>query len=52
MRTRLGLKGGAHVSRQTRYWVLGLTFVAASAVAVSSWLAMRRAEAAAAQLKR
>lgn len=37
LRTRLGLKGGAHVSRQTRYWILGMTFVAAAVSGTIAW---------------
>ena len=29
LRVRLGLKGSAHISRPTRYWMLGMTLVAA-----------------------
>jgi len=37
LRVRLGLKGGAHVSRQVRYWVLGMTFVAAAVSGTIAW---------------
>lgn len=37
LRTRLGLKGGAHLSRKTRYWILGMTFVAAAATGSIAW---------------
>lgn len=37
LRGRLGIKGGAHVSRQVRYWVLGMTFVAAAVSGTIAW---------------
>lgn len=37
LRTRLGLKGGAHLSRRTRYWVLGMTLVAAALTGTLVW---------------
>jgi ferredoxin-type protein NapH len=37
LRTRLGIKGSAHVSRQTRYWVLGMTLVAAVLSGTIAW---------------
>jgi ferredoxin-type protein NapH len=37
LRVRLGLKGGAHVSRQLRYWVLGMTFVVAAVSGTIAW---------------
>lgn len=37
LRARLGLKGGAHLSRTTRYWVLGMTLVAAAALGTIVW---------------
>ncbi len=37
LRARLGLKGGAHLSRTTRYWILGMTLVAAAATGTIAW---------------
>jgi ferredoxin-type protein NapH len=37
LRGRLGIKGGAHVSRHTRYWILGLTAVMALATGSIAW---------------
>lgn len=37
LRARLGLKGGAHLSRKTRYWVLGMTLAAAMATGTIAW---------------
>lgn len=37
LRVRLGLKGGAHIGRATRYWVLGMTLVAAAATGTLAW---------------
>lgn len=37
LRTRLGLKGGAHISRRTRYWILGATLVAAAVSGTIAW---------------
>jgi ferredoxin-type protein NapH len=37
LRVRLGLKGGAHIGRATRYWVLGMTLVAAVATGTLAW---------------
>ncbi len=37
LRTRLGLKGGAHVTRKTRYAWLGMTFVVAAASGSAAW---------------
>lgn len=37
LRARLGIKGGAHVSRQTRYWMLALTLVLAVATGTLAW---------------
>jgi ferredoxin-type protein NapH len=37
LRTRLGLKGGAHLSRGTRYWILGMTLVAAAVSGTIVW---------------
>lgn len=37
LRTRLGLKGGAHLSRATRYWVLAMTLVVAALTGTIAW---------------
>lgn len=37
LRARLGIKGGAHVSRQTRYWMLAMTLVLALATGTLAW---------------
>jgi ferredoxin-type protein NapH len=37
LRVRLGLKGGAHVSRTTRYWILGMTLMAAALTGTLVW---------------
>ncbi len=37
LRTRLGLKGGAHLSRKTRYWILGMTLVTAAVTGTIAW---------------
>lgn len=37
LRMRLGLKGGAHISRQTRYWILGMTLVVAAVTGTIAW---------------
>jgi ferredoxin-type protein NapH len=37
LRTRLGLKGGAHLSRTTRYWVLGMTLLVAALTGTIAW---------------
>lgn len=37
LRARLGLKGGAHLSRQTRYWILGMTLVATALTGTLVW---------------
>lgn len=37
LRARLGIKGGAHVTRQTRYWVLAMTLVLALASGTLAW---------------
>ncbi|HZV55374.1 MAG TPA: quinol dehydrogenase ferredoxin subunit NapH [Rhodocyclaceae bacterium] len=37
LRTRLGLKGSAHISRSTRYWVLGMTLIAAAISGTIAW---------------
>ena len=37
LRVRLGLKGSAHISRPTRYWMLGMTLVVAAATGSIAW---------------
>lgn len=37
LRARLGLKGGAHIARETRLWVLGMTLVAAALTGTLVW---------------
>jgi ferredoxin-type protein NapH len=37
LRARLGIKGGAHVSRTTRYWILATTLVAAAVTGTIAW---------------
>ncbi|MBS1137382.1 MAG: napH [Proteobacteria bacterium] len=37
LRGRLGIKGGAHLSRQARYWVLGMTLILALASGTVAW---------------
>lgn len=37
LRARLGIKGSAHLSRKTRYWVLGMTLVAAAVSGTLVW---------------
>lgn len=37
LRGRLGIKGGAHLTRQARYWVLGMTLVLALASGSIAW---------------
>lgn len=37
LRTRLGLKGSAHIGRATRYWVLAMTLVAAALTGTLAW---------------
>jgi ferredoxin-type protein NapH len=37
LRERLGIKGGAHVSRMARFWILGLTLVLAAATGTIVW---------------
>jgi ferredoxin-type protein NapH len=37
LRARLGIKGGAHVSRATRYWILAATLVVATATGTIAW---------------
>lgn len=37
LRGRLGIKGGAHISRKLRYWVLGMTLVLAAFTGTIAW---------------
>lgn len=37
LRVRLGVKGGAHLSRSTRYWILGMTLVVSAATGTIAW---------------
>jgi ferredoxin-type protein NapH len=37
LRMRLGLKGGAHLTRAARYWILGMTLVLALATGTIAW---------------
>ncbi len=37
LRGRFGIKGGAHLSRQARYWVLGMTLMLALASGTVAW---------------
>ncbi|KAF0165965.1 MAG: ferredoxin-type protein NapH [Rhodocyclaceae bacterium] len=37
LRVRLGLKGSAHISRPTRYWMLGMTLVMAFVTGSIAW---------------
>ncbi|MBA3032059.1 MAG: quinol dehydrogenase ferredoxin subunit NapH [Gammaproteobacteria bacterium] len=37
LRTRLGLKGGAHLSRSTRYWILAMTLIVAAITGTIAW---------------
>lgn len=37
LRMRLGLKGGAHLSRVTRYWILAVTLLVAMATGTLAW---------------
>lgn len=37
LRARLGIKGGGHVSRQTRYWILAMTLVLALVTGTLAW---------------
>lgn len=37
LRERIGIKGGAHVSRETRYWILAMTLVLAAATGTLAW---------------
>ena len=37
LRARLGIKGGAHISRKLRYWVLGMTLTLAAVSGTIAW---------------
>lgn len=37
LRMRLGLKGGAHLSRATRYWILAMTLLVTMATGTLAW---------------
>lgn len=37
LRLRLGIRGGAHVSRETRYWILAMTLVLAAVTGTVAW---------------
>lgn len=37
LRARIGLKGGAHLSRTTRYWILGMTLAVAAGTGTIAW---------------
>jgi ferredoxin-type protein NapH len=37
LRARLGIKGGAHISRKLRYWVLGMTLALAAFTGTIAW---------------
>ena len=37
LRDRLGIKGSSHLSRNTRYWILGMTLVGSAASGVVLW---------------
>lgn len=37
LRHRFGLKGGVHISRQARWWMLGMTLVVAAATGTLAW---------------
>lgn len=37
LRARLGIRGGAHVSRETRYWVLAMTLIVAGVTGTVAW---------------
>ncbi|NWG30332.1 MAG: quinol dehydrogenase ferredoxin subunit NapH [Rhodocyclaceae bacterium] len=37
LRSRLGLKGSAHISRQTRYWILAMTLLVSAATGTIAW---------------
>ena len=37
LRERFGIKGGAHISRQTRYWILVMTLILAISTGTIAW---------------
>lgn len=37
LRSRLGVKGGAHISRKTRYWILALALLLAATTGTLAW---------------
>jgi ferredoxin-type protein NapH len=37
LRLRLGVRGGAHLSRDTRYWILGMTLVVSAVTGTVAW---------------
>ena len=37
LRERFGIKGGAHISRHTRYWILAMTLVLAMGTSTIAW---------------
>ena len=37
LRQRLGIKGSAHISRGTRYWILGMTLVVSALTGTIAW---------------
>ncbi|WP_415036946.1 quinol dehydrogenase ferredoxin subunit NapH [Azonexus sp.] len=37
LRARLGIKGGPHVARSVRYWILGMTFVVGALTGTIAW---------------
>ncbi|WIM04597.1 MAG: quinol dehydrogenase ferredoxin subunit NapH [Candidatus Nitricoxidivorans perseverans] len=37
LRTKLGLRGGAHIGRQTRYWILAMTLALAVGTGTIAW---------------
>lgn len=37
LRSRLGIKGSAHVSRATRYWILAMTLIVAAVTGTIAW---------------
>lgn len=37
LRTRLGIKGGAHLSHRTRYWILGMTLLVCALTGMMAW---------------
>jgi ferredoxin-type protein NapH len=37
LRERLGIKGSAHIGRQARYWLLGMTLLLAAATGTIAW---------------